>query len=245
MDLSIVIPAYNEATKIRRDVESAAAFLVKEGLKGEIIVVDDGSADGTWDEAVAAQVPPEVEKRVIHLEPRRGKGRAVRTGMTAARGRFAMFADTGMCIPFDNALRGIELIRSGQCEVAHGSRKLPESVIERPQGLYRRLVSRLFRGLAHLFMGVPWEMTDTQCGFKIYRGDVGRQLYGECISDGFTFDVETLLRARRHGYRVREFPVQWRCDWDSRLRPARGSAKMLSELIAIKKAIGKERDATK
>ena len=68
---------------------------------------------------------------------------------------------------------------------------------------------------------------------------------GECISDGFTFDVETILRARRHGYRVREFPVQWRCDWDSRLRPARGSARMLSELITIKKAIDREQDATK
>jgi len=245
MDLSIVIPAYNEATKIRRDVESAAAFFVKEGLAGEIVVVDDGSADGTQDEARAAQVPPGVERRIIRYEPRRGKGHAVRAGMMATHGDFIMFADTGLCIPFSNALRGIELIRSGQCEVAHGSRKLPESVIEKPQGLYRRLVSRLFRGLAHLFMGVPWEMTDTQCGFKIYRGDVGRQLYGECISDGFTFDVETLLRARRHGYRVREFPVQWCCDWDSRLRPARGSAKMLSELIAIKKAIGKERDAPK
>ena len=84
------------------------------------------------------------------------------------------------------------------------------------------------------------DLTDTQCGFKVYRGDVARTLYGECFSDGFMFDIEILMRALKHGYRVREFPVEWRCDWDTRLRPARGAFSTFSELAAIKRAMKKE-----
>jgi dolichyl-phosphate beta-glucosyltransferase len=240
MDFSIVIPAYREAEKIRHDIEAAGAFLVSSGMTGEVIVVDDGSPDGTREAALAADVPPGVERQVIRYETNRGKGYAVRTGMKATRGRFAMFADVGLCVPFENALRGVEMIRRGECEIAHGSRKMPESVILRPQRLYRRVLSRLFRGVVHLFMGIPGSITDSQCGFKVYRGDVARELYGECFSDGFMFDVEILLRALRRGYRVREFPVEWRCDWDTRLHPARGSLATLGELTAIKRAMKKD-----
>jgi len=235
MDFSIVIPAFREATKIRRDVEAAADFFVRHGLAGEVIVVDDGSPDDTSAAAEAADVPPAVERRVIRYTPNRGKGCAVRTGMNQTRGRHVMFADVGLCVPFENALRGLELIQSGRCEIAHGSRKLPDSVILRPQRLYRRFLSWSFRKAAGLFMGVPGGLTDTQCGFKVYRGDVARELYGACVSDGFMFDIEILLRALRQGYRVLEFPVEWRCDWDSRLRPGRNAADTLAELQAIKR----------
>jgi len=237
MDLSIIIPAYREAAKIRRDVEAAGIFLERAGLAGEIIVVDDGSPDGTREAALAAQAPEGVVCRVIRLEPRRGKGFAVRTGMTASRGRFAMFADVGLCVPFEFSMRAMEMINRGECDIAHGSRKLPDSIIIQPQTLYRRLCSRLFRLIVRLFMGIPDEFTDTQCGFKVYRGDVARRLYGECFSNGFMFDVEILLRALRHGYRVKEFPVEWRCDLDTRLHPARGAKDTLAELAAIKKAL--------
>jgi len=239
MDLSIIIPAFREADKIGRDVEAAAAFLAGSGLRGEIVVVDDGSDDATREEALAAPVPAGVERRVIRYEPHRGKGAAVRTGMKESRGQFVLFADSGLCVPFDNVERGIELIRSGACEIAHGSRRLPDSLIRRPQRLYRRLVGRLFRWIVHAFADVPKELTDTQCGFKVYRGDVARRLYGECPCDGFMFDVEILLRALRHGYRIREFPVEWRCDWDSRLRPARGALRTIAELAATKRALKK------
>ena len=237
MDLTIIIPTYREAAKIRHDVEAAGAFLVRSGLKGEIIVMDDGSPDGTCQAARDAEVPPGVERHVICLERQTGKGAAVRAGMLASRGEFVMFADVGLCVPFEYALKGLEMIRRGECDIAHGSRKLPESIILRPQGLYRRLCSRLFRLIVRLFMGIPRRFSDSQCGFKVYRGDVARRLYGKCISSGFMFDIEILLRALRHGYGVKEFPVEWRCDLDSRLRPARGAGKTFAELAAIKKTL--------
>lgn len=237
MDLSIVIPAFREENKVAHDVEAAGAFLAEHGLTGEIIVVDDGSPDGTAAAAEAATVPDGVERRVIRYTPNRGKGYAIRAGMRETRGDFVMFADVGLCVPFENVRRGIEPIRAGQCEIAHGSRKLPQSVLHRRQRLYRRALSWLFRKVVGLAMGVPGRLTDTQCGFKVYRGDVGRELYAACRTDGFMFDIEVLLRALHKGYRVVEFPVEWRCDWDSRLHPARGAGHTIGELRAIRRTL--------
>jgi len=240
MDLSIIIPAFREGHKICHDVEAAAAMLAERGLAGEIIVVDDGSPDDTAAAAAAVELPPGVERTVIRYTPNRGKGFAVRTGMAAARGEFAMFSDVGVCIPYSSAMAGIELIKSGRCEIAHASRKLPDSRQLRRQRLYRRILSWGFRKTVGLFMGIPPELTDTQCGFKVYRGDVARELYGRCRSDGFMFDIEILLRARKAGYRVLEFPVEWRCDWDTRLHPGRSAAATFSELRAIKRSLGEK-----
>jgi len=240
MDLSIVIPAFREGEKVAHDVVAAGTFLVEHGLKGEIIVVDDGSPDNTREAAEQADVPPGVERRVIRYQPNRGKGYAVRTGMSRTRGEYVMFADVGQCVPFEDALRGIEAIRSGKYEIAHGSRKLPQSILVRRQRAYRRALSWLFRKVIGALMGVPRQLTDTQCGFKVYRGDVARELYAACRTDGFMFDIEILLRALRKGYRVTEFPVEGRCDRDSRLHPARGAGHTLKELRQIKRDLREE-----
>jgi dolichyl-phosphate beta-glucosyltransferase len=240
MDLSIVIPAYNEQDKVAHDVEAAADFLLHEGMNGEILVVDDGSDDGTAEAAREARVLRGVDRHVIRYTPNRGKGHAVKTGMVQTRGAIAMFADVGLCVPFENAMRGIEPIRHGQCELAHGSRKLPESVLVRKQHAYRRALSWMFRKAAGFIMGIPGKLSDTQCGFKIYRGDVARELYAACRTDGFMFDIEILLRALRKGYRVVEFPVEWRCDFDSRLRPAHEGTEVFKELRRIKRELKEE-----
>jgi dolichyl-phosphate beta-glucosyltransferase len=237
MDLSIVIPAFQEGKKIARDVKAASAFLKANNLEGEVIVVDDGSSDNTAEAARGASVTEGVSLNVIRYTEHRGKGCAVRTGILATRGWYAMFADCGLCVPYGDALQGLEMLRNGSCDIAHGSRRHIQSDILRDQPWYRRFLSRAFKATVRTLLGVPRELTDTQCGYKVYRGDVARELYGQCITDGFMFDIEVILRAGRKGYRICEFPVEWACDLDSRLSVTRTPWPVLRELGAIKRAM--------
>ena len=239
-DLSIVIPAYEESKKIAQDVKTATAFLETNHFAGEIIIVDDGSKDNTVEAAKNVEVPPGIKLKVIRYEQHRGKGYAVRKGIKDSNGKFVMFADSGCCVPYKDTLRGLDLIKSGACDIANGSRKTRGCHIEKAQSLYRRICSKMFHWFVIHDMKIPAEFTDTQCGFKIYKGDIARHLYGECITDGFTFDIEIIMRAQKEGYRIKEFPVDWTCDRDSRLSPTRSSWRVLSELLTIRRTMSKK-----
>jgi glycosyltransferase involved in cell wall biosynthesis len=237
MTLSVVIPAYDEARKITCDVQAAAQFLVSHRIPGEIIVVDDGSSDGTAELARQARIPSGVNLVVIHNDLHRGKGFAVCTGVLASQGKYVLFADSGLTVPFGNVLAGIQLLQKGVCDLAHGSRKLPGSIIRKEQERNRKLISRLFHWLAIRWMHLPTDLTDTQCGFKVYRGELARTLYADCITDGFMFDIEIILRARQRGCRIAEFPVDWTCDSDSRLSIMRTAHRSFSELLRIRREL--------
>ncbi|MDD5326992.1 MAG: glycosyltransferase [Phycisphaerae bacterium] len=240
MDISIVIPAFEESKKISRDIEAASGFLESNHLTGEIIVVDDGSCDGTVEAAEKTAVASGTILKVLRLPHHTGKGAAVRTGIKQTSGEYVMFADSGCCVPYDNVLDGLKLLKTGACDIAHGSRKIPESIIRNAQSRYRRTCARIFHWFVIYFMKLPAELTDTQCGFKIYKGQVGRKLYEDCVTNGFMFDVEIILRAMKAGHRIKEFPIEWTCDRDSRLSPAKNLWRVLSELMAIKKVLSKE-----
>lgn len=237
MGLSIVIPAFEESAKIARDIEAAAEFLQANALAGEIIVVDDGSEDDTAEVARNVQTPHKVPCHVIRYEEHRGKGYAVRTGIKATTGQYVMFADCGLCIPYGNALLGLEMLQSGTCDITHGSRRLIESDILQDQPWHRRMFSRLFKSTVRMLLRVPRRLTDTQCGFKIYKGDVARHLYSDCVTDGFMFDIEIILRAAKEHLRIEEFPVEWACDPDSRLSVTRTPWPVLAELRALRRAM--------
>jgi dolichyl-phosphate beta-glucosyltransferase len=240
MYLSIVIPAYNEAKKIAQDITSAARFLQKNSLSGEIIIVDDGSRDNTNKAAENTPVPSPIALEVLRIDHNRGKGYAVRKGIKKSQGRYVMFADSGCCIPYEETLRGLDMIQKDICDIAHASRKMQGTHILKKQSLYRRLCSKLFHWFIVYDFRSLTTLTDTQCGFKIYKGDIARNLYNSCITDGFMFDVEIVIRAIKQGYRIKEFPVDWTCDRDSRLSPLRTSWHVLSELIRIKRTIARE-----
>ena len=232
IDLSIVIPAYKEAQKIQRDIEAAAEFLIRDNINGEILVVDDGSPDQTVAiaQAMAVKIPM---LQVLTYKPNRGKGHALRYGITRTRGRIVMYADAGLCVPYEIAKIGLTMIDLDMCDIAIGSRRARGS-IRKWQPFYRRLGSKLYSLLIHSLMGVPLYISDTQCGFKLYKGDVARCLYGLTLTDGFMYDVELILRGIRYGYQILEFPVLWSNDSDSRFNPLTGSWKLLVDLAIIR-----------
>jgi len=239
MDISIVIPTFNESKKVVGDIRAASKFLKNNNLTGEIIVVDDGSKDSTAEVAKSLEVSPPIFLKVEHYTPHRGKGYAVRTGMTKTTGEYAMFADSGCCVPYEDVLLGLDLIKTGQCDIAHGSRKTSGCHIQKKQSLYRRICSAAFHWFVIHDMKIPADFTDTQCGFKIYKGDIARRLYRECITDGFAFDIEIIMRAQKEGCRIKEFPIDWTCDRDTRLSAARTFRQVFSELMKIRKALNK------
>lgn len=237
MDLSIVIPVFNEEQKIRRDIAAASRFLSHNKMKGEIIVVDDGSTDLT------AEVVPDTAEhegvilRLITYKEHTGKGKAVKTGILEAGSDLIMFIDSGNCVPFENLKRGIDRLKADECDIAHGSRFLKDSLITRPRKNNRKLVSYLFRKYIRVFGRIPKHLTDTQCGLKIYGKDIAHELYAECITDGFLFDVEIILRAGEQGYRILEFPIEWTSDPDSRLSVSAAFLSMFSELRSIRRTL--------
>lgn len=233
LDLSIVIPAYNEAEKIGHDVLAAATFLQDNRLYGEIIVVDDGSDDDTVGWAQKVLIPPNVTFVVLRHERNRGKGLALRTGMLKSRGEVVMFADCGSCIPYPLALKGLALLDKEDCQIAVGSRHSIDSRIVRSQSLYRHLCSLLFRTVTRLLLPEIKHLDDTQCGFKIYKGALARELFQQAQISGFMIDIEILVSAIRQGHKVCQFPVVWTCDRDSRLAPSRQAGSVLRDLWRI------------
>ncbi len=238
--LSIVIPALDEAAKIGRDVEAAGRFAAGLPGDGEVIVVDDGSADGTAEAAGSAGAAPDFPKdrvsvRVIRFERNRGKGAAVKAGVAASTGDVVIVADSGGCVPFANAAGPVERIRSGTLDVAMGSRRHPATVVRRDRPLRRRVLSRLFHAAARGMGVLPRGIRDSQCGFKIYRGDAARRLFAACRTSGYLYELEVLRAAVRSGLRVEEVPVEWTCDPDTRLRPGSDFLKVLGEMGKIRK----------
>lgn len=234
LELSVIIPAYNDAHKFAADVAAADGFLQRESIDGEILLVNDGSTDDTVARAQdLAQRYPRL--RLVSYENNRGKGYAIAQAVKVARGGIIMFADAGLCVPYEIARIALTMLALDLCDIAIGSRRMRGSV-KKAQPLYRRIGARGHKMLVHL-IGVPGYISDTQCGFKFYRAAVAKRLFGQLVTDGFMFDVEIILRAIREGYRILEFPVLWSNDPDTRFNPASGSLKVLGDLARIRWAL--------
>jgi dolichyl-phosphate beta-glucosyltransferase len=229
--LSVVIPAYNEESKIEKDLSVLYAYLSKQKFEYEVIVVDDGSRDRTF-ETVRSLEKKYKNLNAVGYERNRGKGCAVRTGVLRTKGEYVLFADAGSCVPYENLETGLRLLR-GRYGVALGSRGLAESRILVQQPKYRQLGSKAFGFIVRLAMGVH-PIRDTQCGFKLFKGEAARSIFHRNRTEGFMFDTETILNAKKMGYKIVEFPVAWKNDPDTRFDPVRGSVRNMKELFWIK-----------
>ncbi len=232
MDLTILIPAFNERRRVVGTVDRLRAFLAARPWEHEIIVIDDGSGDGTA-EVVEEAMAHRPELRCLRAAGNRGKGAAVRLGLGAARGGVVGFIDADDKTDVA-ALDEVFRVLSAGADIAIGDRTLPGSDIQVPRRVYRQWGSVQFRRLMRWWLGLG-DFPDTQCGFKFFRGPVMRGLFETAKVDGYMFDVEILLLATRAGHSVARIPVRWRDDPDSRFRPLSGSLRNLRELRRIRR----------
>jgi dolichyl-phosphate beta-glucosyltransferase len=229
--LSVVIPTYNKRARIAATLEGVAAYLAGKPFRSEIVVVDDGSTDGTA-EAARAALAGRGPSRVLGRGHNLGKGASVRDGVLAASGEIVLFCDDDLSTPIgelDKALAGLE----AGADVVIGSRAHPGSEIRVRQRRPREWLGKAFNVLVRLFVLRGYR--DTQCGFKAFRRAAARDVFTRLRTPGFGFDVEALVLCRDLGYRVAEIPVAW-CDArPSRVRLFRGSWGMLKELWRIRR----------
>ena len=232
MDLSVVIPAYDEERRIGPTLERIVAYLRRRGSTSEILVVADGCRDRTVDvvKGIGTEGFP---LRVLDSGVNHGKGRCVRRGMLAARGTLRLFTDADLSTPIEELERLAGAIAAGH-DVAIGSRRLPESRVDVPQPWWRRAMGWGFNWCVQ-HLAVPG-IADTQCGFKLFSADAARQIFSRQRIDEFGFDVEVLWIARKLGLRVAEVPVTWLDDPDSKVRPVSDAWRMLVDLQRIRRA---------
>ncbi len=228
-ELSIVIPAYNEARRLPVTLDRIEAYLCARSLDAEVIVVDDGSGDETAQvvRAHAARWPP---LRLISAGRNGGKGHAVQLGMAAATGALRLFTDADMSVPIEDLDKLLMSLKDGVA-VAIASRGLRASDVQVHQPWYRETMGKVFNALVRLF--VLRGIRDTQCGFKLFRADAAARVFPPLQTQGFGFDVEVLYRARRAGLRIAEVPTRWVNSPQSRVHPLRHSLVMFLELLAV------------
>lgn len=229
VDLSVVLPCFNERLRLPSTLDAVRGFLDRRGDVYEVVLVDDGSDDGTLD-LLRAFERDASNVRVVSLWPNQGKGRAVAEGVRVTRGARVLMADADLSTPMAELERLEDAIDTG-ADVAIGSRAAPGSQML-DQAFYRVVMGKTFNVLVRLAM-LP-DFRDTQCGFKLFRGDVARDLFGRLRTSGFAFDVEILWHAQCTGYGVREVPVRWRASDSSRVAPLRHSGQMLRDLVRLR-----------
>ncbi len=230
VNLSVVVPCYNEEQRLPSTIDKIEAFLDGRGDRYELILVDDGSADGTravMDEAAASHSAV----RIQALPANRGKGRALAEGVKVSRGTNVLVTDADLSTPIDE-LPKLEAQLAAGAAVAIASRAIKGSRVELSQPVYRVLMGKAFNLIvqAVLLPGI-W---DTQCGFKLFRGDIARDVFAGLTTDGFGYDPEVLYLAKKKGVRIAEVPVVWRNSAPTKVMAVRSSLDMFRHVVRVR-----------
>ena len=232
VDISIIVPAYNEEQRLPPTLERLHAFLSTQPMRYEIVVVDDGSKDQTCAvvEAHAERIP---NLRLVRQVPNKGKGAAVRLGMLSARGQIRVMCDADCSMPPEQLPRLLAPIIACKAQIAIGSRYAEGAKTDVKQPFYRVLWSRLANKVIQRSL-VPG-IRDTQCGFKAFTAETARDLFKRAKIDGWAFDLEILALARRRGYEIAEVGVEWKDDNRSRINPLKDMWKVIREALVIRR----------
>ncbi len=239
--ISIVIAAYNEEKRIGESLRKIADFF-RRGGEFEVIVVDDGSTDGT------SQLVRGFDKmfqrlEIVRYDENRGKGYALRRGVLASKGNIVLVTDADLSTPIEELDKLMPLVAGGECEVAIGSRALARSEIIRKQPFWRQGMGKIFNKVVKLL--VVDEFHDTQCGFKLFSGEVARELFGQARIDRFAYDVEILALAKKNNCRILEIPIRWLNSPESKVNPLVDSLQMLKDIFKIWLRVGRFREKDK
>jgi glycosyltransferase involved in cell wall biosynthesis len=227
---SIVIPAFNESARIPATLNSVVSCVRSKGWSAEVIVVNDGSTDGTA-ELVRAFARHAPEVRLIENPGNRGKGYSVRAGMLQALGEVVLFTDSDLSAPIEEAERLFAAIEGG-ADIAIGSRWLEKGRQTHRQPLYRQFFGRCFNAVTRGVMGLHF--ADTQCGFKAFTRNAAQTVFQLQTIERWGFDPEILFIALKRGYRIVEVPVSWAHDARTRMSYIRDGMKMLEEIAIIR-----------
>jgi dolichyl-phosphate beta-glucosyltransferase len=228
--LSVVIPCYNEELRLPRTVEQIERYLGSRGDRYELILVDDGSADGTrrvMEEAAGRNK----SIRIVALPVNRGKGRALAEGVKGSRGDYVLVTDADLSTPIEE-LPKLEAALAAGAGVAIGSRAIKGSRVELSQPIYRVLMGKAFNIIVQLVL-LPG-IWDTQCGFKLFRGDIAHDVFAGLTTDGFGYDPEVLYLAKKRGVRIAEVPVVWRNSAPTKVNAIRSSLDMFRHVVRIR-----------
>lgn len=227
---SIVIPAYNESSRIRASLEQVLRFIAEQNWNAEVVVVNDGSRDDTAD-IVREFVARTSAVRLIENPGNRGKGYSVRNGVLHATGEEILFADADMSSPIREASKLFDALGQG-ADVAIGSRWLnPETMTER-QSAFRQVAGRMFNLFNRIVLGLHFK--DTQCGMKAFTREAALAVFPRQTIERWGFDPEILFIARKRGYRIVEIAVEWAHDDRSKINPLLDGLKMCSEMLRIR-----------
>jgi dolichyl-phosphate beta-glucosyltransferase len=227
--LSLVIPAFNEQARLPYTLSEIETYVCREQIDCEVIVVDNGSHDAT--SVVVQQAASRFRRLRLLRTDRRGKGLAVRTGMLAAHGQVALFADADLSWPVADLSRFMAFVEPTHTPIVIGSR---EGFGARRVGepAYRHVMGRVFNRVVQA-LAVPG-IEDSQCGFKAFDRDATHAIFERQRIDGFGFDVEILYLARRLGYPIRVEPLRWEHKENSRVVPVRDTLLMLSDVLRVR-----------
>ena len=231
MKISIIVPAYNEEQRIGRTIGEIKHFIQSRKLDWDILIVDDGSTDKTVEAAVGAlKGEHRVRYKFIHNDRNRGKGYSVRQGMLSADGDLLLFTDADLSTPIQEIEKLIRAIDEGY-DVAIGSRGLEDSQVEVHQNIVRETMGVIYNRIARLltFKGIR----DSQCGFKMFRRNVARELFELQRINGFSFDAEVVYLAQKRGFKIKELPVAWRNSPSSKVHILWDPIAMLWDLCRI------------
>ena len=233
MFVSVIIPAFNEAARLPSTLNATVDYFAAREEAFEILVVDDGSTDGTA--AVVSEFAarhPEHSVQRLSYGGNRGKGFAVRYGMLRAGGELRLFCDADLSTPAEEYEVVLAAMTEQNAQIGIGSRPLRNSHLLVHQPWYREQLGRSFNAAVQI-LAVPG-IKDTQCGFKIFTAEAAQAVFSRCRVDGFAFDSEALFIARRLGYTIAEVPIRWSHKDGSKVSMVRDGFKMLRDLSRIR-----------